>query len=137
MSVNDPVRESATKFQQTEVVVFDLLGERLETGVATAVAEEIPDQGRLKILGVYPNPVSDRTSVRYSAPEGSTVEITLFDALGRRVGRRYVARTSSDGPQATNLNFADEIGWKLSAGRYFILLSTEEDRASTTFTVVK
>ncbi|MDZ7296261.1 MAG: right-handed parallel beta-helix repeat-containing protein [candidate division KSB1 bacterium] len=42
-----------------------------------------------RLLDAYPNPFSARTTILFSPPQQAEVEVSVFDALGRHVGRLY------------------------------------------------
>jgi hypothetical protein len=70
----------------------------------------------------YPNPFNASTRLSYSLPVASTVRLTVFDALGRKIAALV------DGPQAagdhTLLWNASDVG----SGVYFLVLETPGGR---------
>ena len=67
-----------------------------------------------EIFHIYPNPFKSVTTIEYTLPEGSDVEITLYDLTGKRV-KTIFSGTKSAGLQSIDLNCSD-----LSPGIYFI-----------------
>ena len=57
------------------------------TPSATGVRGDPLDPARRLLLTVAPNPLSSRTSVRYSIPRRTEVDLSIFDVRGRRVAR--------------------------------------------------
>ena len=64
-----------------------------ESGGQPVADEDGPVAGsgpaRLALGAAAPNPFRGRTTLRLTAPEGETVEVALYDALGRRVQTLY------------------------------------------------
>jgi hypothetical protein len=50
---------------------------------------EIPPLAEDLNLGNYPNPFNGRTMIRFSIPAGGSVDIKVFDILGRQVSKVY------------------------------------------------
>jgi hypothetical protein len=92
---------------------------------------ETPADGhRLQLGYVYPNPFSRRTTIRFALDRERSVDVSVFDTLGRLVGE--VVRTSA-GPGEY------EVGWDasdLSAGMYVVRLRAGGREISTRATVV-
>lgn len=65
--------------------------------VATTTESESELPERFSLRGNYPNPFNPSTTIRFDLPESATVQIDVFDALGRRVldvsGGSYAARS--------------------------------------------
>lgn len=80
-------------------------------------------------FSVFPNPVSDRLTFRYSLPESSTLNLSVSDASGRMVkelgGSRQVA-----GDYEKNITVND-----LPAGMYFLNIRINEQVISHKFVV--
>ena len=58
-------------------------GMHAEAGTGRSAAQ--PDSYALE--PAYPNPLSSRTTVRFALPEATDVDLVVYDALGREVGR--------------------------------------------------
>jgi len=71
------------------------------------------DVRHFEILDVFPNPVSNRATLRYKVPGRKRVEIVVYDVLGRRV--RHVLDSRVKGRQQTSIDVSN-----LSSGRYLI-----------------
>lgn len=102
----------------------------VEQQTTAALPEEVT------LLPNYPNPVVDRTTIRFGLPEAGPVRLTVYDLLGRRVAvladGRYQAGTH-------------EIQWggtaqgrrPLASGLYLIRLDAGEQTRSIKATVVR
>jgi hypothetical protein len=66
-------------------------------------------------INVFPNPASGRATVVWRSPRSGTVEVSLFDVLGRRVHRWAAA-----GEDRVELDLSD-----LPGGHYLVLVRVE------------
>ncbi len=72
---------------------------RIVYSVPTAsVAPDLPND--LQLEGIYPNPFSERTTIRYRSPGTNPIEVTVFDMLGRSV---YSTRTAGLGNRTSEV----------------------------------
>jgi hypothetical protein len=71
-----------------------------------------------------PNPASREVSLRYVLPREARLELSIFDAAGRRV-RRLEAGARSPGEHAARWDLIDETGRPAGAGLYFARLAVE------------
>ncbi len=55
----------------------------LEVNAAGSTIEELPTE--LRLFPNFPNPFSASTTLKYALPEATSVELTIYDILGRRV----------------------------------------------------
>lgn len=69
-------------------------------------------------LNISSNPVNERTTITFMANEGSLADISLYDALGRKVSMLYHGKT---GAEKNSLSFAPE---NLSSGMYYVTLTS-------------
>ncbi len=101
----------------------------LAPNTATFVeADEIPV--RFEVLGVFPNPWVERTTISYTLSEVSSVSLELYDAGGRRVMYRNIGVLSA-GEHMERLS-ADG----LRTGVYFYRLATRfGDKTGSLFLV--
>jgi hypothetical protein len=102
-------------------------------GIPTAMigVEEHETETPTKVsFTVYPNPVSNRSSISYALPRQSDVSIRLFSADGRLV--RTVEQTRRDaGLYTTELRTTE-----LANGTYFVVLETNEGKESRSLVVI-
>ena len=68
----------------------------------------------------YPNPFNPSTTINFSLPQTGNVQLTLFDALGRKV-KDIVNKEFSVGNHSVNFNASSATGG-LSSGVYFYRL---------------
>jgi extracellular elastinolytic metalloproteinase len=65
-----------------------------QSGVASEVVKAMPDAGALK-LELYPNPASDRVTIRMANGSESKVAVNLVNMLGQRMGQQEFSAESS------------------------------------------
>lgn len=101
-----------------------------------AAAVSIDDESTLpsaeSFLSVSPNPVYDQATVTLRMPNAVTVDVTVYDVLGREV--RPLTRTNVTPDQPFEIAF-DTAG--MAAGTYFIVARGDEVEVSRKFVVVK
>jgi len=94
----------------------------LDTYTAIVPFQSIPtngvrsNTGSAASLNIVPNPVRDKTTISYSGAGDTEIDLSLFDALGRKIQTLYHGR--SDGNE-NYLSFAPET---LSSGIYYVTL---------------
>jgi hypothetical protein len=90
------------------------------------------DVDALQLLGTYPNPASQRATVRYAVPEDvdGTVRIYLYDIMGRRV--QTVTRTTEAGRHKQVMDVSG-----LASGVYFLRLTDGDATKTQKMTVVR
>jgi len=71
----------------------------------------------------FPNPFNPVTVIRYAVPTDGMVDITIYDALGRKVNR-IVSDRKSAGNHQTVWTGADQHGRYVSSGVYFCKITT-------------
>ncbi len=69
-----------------------------------------------------PNPFNPNTTIRFTLPERSTVDLTIYDVGGRRVVT-LVRQTKTAGRHSVDWNGRDNRGDEVSSGVYFYRLS--------------
>ena len=79
----------------------------------------------------FPNPFNPSTTIRYSIPKYSLINLTVYDLLGRKV-QTLVDGYKSAGKYQTNFNAE-----KLSSGVYIFLLKTGEFKGSKKLILLK
>ncbi len=60
-----------------------------------AVPAQLPEPGRLRLLGNHPNPFNPKTNIRFGLDRAARVEAVLFSAEGRRVRTLFVGQMSA------------------------------------------
>jgi hypothetical protein len=97
--------------------------------VATAVAENL--LGADRPLGIYPNPSTvGETQVMYRAPESGSLDIAVYDVTGKLV-RQLASGVSAPGIRSVGWNGRDESGMEVSAGTYFVRMSSQMGGTTT------
>jgi hypothetical protein len=74
------------------------------------------------LLGTYPNPMSGHAKISYQVPKTSRVELTVYDAMGRRV-RVLLEETKEPGFYIAQWNGRSEDGYAVPSGMYFCRVS--------------
>jgi len=85
--------------------------------IASGVEEQLAEKGKNNLI-VYPNPVKDEFTLRFSLEHQSSVVIEIFDLSGRKVYE--ISSSFSRGPHQINYNVNDYI-----SGIYYIKMSAE------------
>jgi hypothetical protein len=91
---------------------------QVDLSTTTSVASqgsELPDQ--FELSQNYPNPFNPSTTISYSLPERSSVDVTIYDLQGRIVSS-LVSGQQSPGTQSVVWNGANSQGKPLSSGVY-------------------
>ena len=99
------------------------------TGVDVAVA---PTPRNLMLDNPYPNPVSDRTMMRYAAKSNAKVTLAVYDVQGRLV-TDLADFSNGDGIIRTTPWFATDV----QSGVYFVVLKAGSDSITRKIVVAK
>ena len=102
-------------------------GTTTQAGVSTS--SEADPAGALALETA--NPVRGETEVRFSLASAATVQLDVYDALGRRVATLAEGALPA-GPHAATLDAS-----RLSAGTYLVRLQAGDARVTQTVTVVR
>ena len=73
---------------------------------------------------VFPTPFASAAEIRFSLPQADAVSVDVFDSQGRRVRGLLAGETRPAGEQAVRWNGNDDSGGTVSAGLYFVRVST-------------
>jgi hypothetical protein len=84
----------------------------------------------------HPNPFNPRTTISFSLPEVSHVELTIYDAAGRLV-RTLVCEHMAPGPHSAVWDGRTNSGSRAASGVYFCRLSTPVGTESSTMVMVR
>lgn len=103
-----------------EIRVTDRAGNsaRLRTGLHPGA---LPGQAQLD--PAYPNPFNPSTSVRFSVPTATDVQLDVFDILGQRV-RRLIDDELPGGHHVASWDARDDAGRSVASGVYLLRLWT-------------
>ena len=105
---------------------------RYDLSASGGVAIDDPVAHTFALEGNTPNPVSGRTTIRYSLAEPATVSLTVYDVIGRRVATVVDGERQSVGPHDVDVNMRN-----LPAGVYFYQLDAGNRKATHAMTVVR
>jgi hypothetical protein len=89
--------------------------------IVTSGVGAVPAPPSLKLGPALPNPARDYTSLRYSLPSAGRVQITVYDAAGRRV-RELVSGLRPAGDNLQPWDYRDGDGARVPAGVYHVRL---------------
>jgi hypothetical protein len=92
--------------------------------------------GTLSLSQNYPNPFNPSTSITYSIPTKSHVELTVFDITGARV-TTLVSADKSAGTYRVVFDGRDDSGQLVSTGTYFYLLKAGDRTMSKKMVFLK
>jgi hypothetical protein len=84
---------------------------------------------------IGPNPMSGVANVTFDLLHPATVEVAVFDIIGRRV-RLLMAGTAGAGRHAIGWDGHNACGERVAAGSYFVRIRTHHDTASRRLTVL-
>ncbi len=78
----------------------------------------------------YPNPFNPKTTIHYSLPKKSQVEIFIFNAIGQRVRKLYTGIENA-GHHDIEWDGKDDLGQSVSSGVYICRLKASEELIAT------
>jgi len=84
----------------------------------------------------YPNPFNPQTTIRYNLPAAATVQLVIYDALGRRV-RQLVGSYRQAGMQTARWDGLNEAGISVASGVYIYHLSAGTQEVSGRMLLLK
>ncbi len=93
--------------------------------IVTNVSEKAQAPRNYELKQIGPNPFNRVTSIKFSLPEKSKVNISVYDVTGRLV-TTLVDEIKDRGEYTINWNGTDQRGNKVSSGTYFVRMSTDK-----------
>jgi hypothetical protein len=99
--------------------------------IKIGLGPESEAEGPVKLIGNFPNPFSEETTVAYEVNEPQPVTITVWDLQGHKIAEL------ADGPRDPGYH---EVGFDaadLPSGNYFLRLETPSEEQSHTMVVLK
>ncbi len=85
----------------------------------------------------HPNPFNPRTTLSYDVPREGRVDLSVYDAAGRRVRTLVAEGSHARGRFTVEWDGRDETGSQVAAGVYFARLSTAERAVSSKMVLLK
>lgn len=97
----------------------------------TVKAEVLPEGGRM-VSAPYPNPSQSQATMDLLVGESQTVQVEMYDVLGRRIRRLYEGKIPNGRVQKVQIETED-----LPSGGYFVRVNGEEFTVTRRIMVVK
>ncbi len=98
--------------------------------------DEVVAPEALSLSQNYPNPFNPTTSINYVLPEATSVELTVFNALGQEV-RTLKAGHYNAGSYSVNWDGLDNTGNMISSGLYIYTLTAGDQSISKKMLMLK
>jgi len=117
------IPRSKKEFEQTKKDLFDLLDEEYEYEPET----EPGDCGNSNLISLnknYPNPFNPTTTISFSIPNESIVELSIFNLKGQKI-KTLVNKKLDIGEHSLLWNGVDESEESVSSGVYFYKLAVD------------
>jgi hypothetical protein len=93
------------------------------------------ETARFELSPVRPNPFSSETVIPFALPASGPVELSVYDATGRRV-KTILSGTRPAGRQVARWDATDRGGNRVAAGVYFVRLHTASRMESRSVVVL-
>lgn len=103
----------------------------LSLGSQTSTDESGFNHRESRIIGNYPNPFAQRTTITYELSAASPVEVILFDTRGNAI------KTLEDSFQPAGVYTVSLSGQDLASGVYYVHLSTKTKSSTWAITLIK
>jgi hypothetical protein len=100
-------------------------------GVLSDVKDDIQLAEKFVLYQNYPNPFNPTTTIKYSVPEKTIIQIKVYDVLGREV----ITLVNEEKPTGNYEIMLD--GSKLSSGVYFYQLKAGSFESTRKFILIK
>lgn len=97
----------------------------------TPTADDISLPTQFTVFPAYPNPFNPTTTIEYSVPQHTAVQITVFNLKGQVV-EKIIPKETGPGTYAITFNLSDE-----SSGMYFVRVATPEFHKTQKILLVK
>jgi len=94
----------------------------------------VPD--KFALYQNYPNPFNPITQIRYDLPEDGSVNITIYDMMGRVV-KTLINDQQSAGYRFTQWNATNDAGSPVSAGIYLYMINAGDFRQTRKMLLLK
>jgi choice-of-anchor B domain-containing protein len=100
------------------------------------VEEDLYIPSEIVLHDAYPNPFNPSTTIQYSLPNAGTVDLMIYDLMGREV-RSLVNAFMKTGTQSVIWDAKDDYGKPVSSGVYIYRLKTKEQMFSKKLILLK
>ncbi|MBN1290444.1 MAG: T9SS type A sorting domain-containing protein, partial [Candidatus Latescibacteria bacterium] len=100
----------------------------------TAVSESEPES--ITIIGNYPNPFNQNTTLHFSLQQSGFVELVVYNMMGQQI-RELISVTMNFGNHTVSWDGRDNFGNDVSSGIYISRLSTENAIITGRMTLIK
>ncbi|MGD8779408.1 MAG: FlgD immunoglobulin-like domain containing protein [Ignavibacteria bacterium] len=124
-----PVQDALVTFVNNtdSTIQFSALtdsGGNYEVGVVTSVASDPSVPSKFSLGQSYPNPFSSKTAIPYGLNKESTVQVIIYDILGRVV-RKFDVGQQSVGTHNILWDGCNNLGQRVASGVYFYRLNAD------------
>jgi len=111
----------------------------VDPNAPTAVPDEVLTARRLSLMQNYPNPFTERTTIRFSVPPDAgldRVTVTIYDIVGRPIRTLYSA-DATPGNFTVTWDGTDEQGRPVPAGAYICRLVSGAQQSTRTLLLAR
>jgi len=127
VSIADVIAGLETAYMDTAPKVCCFLGVEPDTfHCDPTTIETASPHTRFGDIRVFPNPFNPSTRIAYRLPRAQTVEVAVFDALGRRLTTLDRAPRAF-GPHSIDWDGRNDHGERLASGVYFVRVLGDHD----------
>jgi len=116
-----------------KLVDVNINGVRTEHG---PISIKITAPEKFELSQNYPNPFNPETKIRYQLPSASSVEIRIFDVLGRDV-KTLVSQDVEAGYHIANWDARNNDGVQVSSGVYYYYIRAGEYKITKKMLLMK
>lgn len=102
----------------------------------TSVQTEEPNRDDFRLIGNYPNPFNNKTTISYTLPNAGEVVINIYNSIGTLVRRIFIG-TGNKGINEVAFDGKDENGNNLPQGVYFYSVESGDKLKSGKLVLIK
>jgi hypothetical protein len=106
-----------------------------EAPVTSRASSDAPSRSAL--LPNYPNPFTDSTRLQFHTTAGDQVELSVYDAAGRRVATPVHLHAALGDGETVSWNGTNDTGVRLPSGVYFVKLKAGAETTSRKVLIVR
>lgn len=105
--------------------------------IITGIKEDKPfETPAASFISITPNPIADKTTIRYSLPYAANTHISVYDVTGQKV-KTLVAGKMLAGIHEISWEGLDDSGQSVSAGVYFVRMKANDFQTSQKITLLR